>query len=142
VGRRRDGAGEPTAAGGPQFADPAVPGLQLLTLGAALDDGTLLIADTEQDGVVRGLRLRRATDDPVVEATDIYRRRPWPELPTGELDGVSGGDGGPSGELGQPVEDRAGAVLGGQLGGQRGRPGGVVRVGGDGVQGGRQPVGG
>lgn len=83
---------EETAAGGPQFEDPAVPCLQLLILGASLDDGTFVTIDTYQDDITWGLWRRRAASDYSADwagMTGIYRMRTLSELPTGEVDGVS-----------------------------------------------------
>jgi hypothetical protein len=84
---------EEVAAGGPQFEDPAVPCLQLLTLGALLGDGTFVTVGTYQDDSAWGLWLRRAASDYSADnwagTGGIYRMRTLSELPTGEVDSVS-----------------------------------------------------
>jgi hypothetical protein len=83
---------EETAVGGPQFEDRAVPCLQLLTLGAALGDGTFVNVGTYQDDSAWGLWLHRAASDHSADwagVAGIYRMRTLSELPTGEVDGVS-----------------------------------------------------
>ncbi|GIG93371.1 hypothetical protein Pen02_83070 [Plantactinospora endophytica] len=83
---------EEIAAGGPQFEDPSVPCLQLLTLGASLSDGTFVTVGTYQDDSAWGLWLRRAASDYSADRAGMagtYRMRTLSELPTGEVDGVS-----------------------------------------------------
>lgn len=83
---------EKIAAGGPQFEDPAVPCLQLLTLSASLRDRTFVTVGTYQDDTAWGLWLRPAAGDNSADwagMAGIYRMRTLSELPTGEVDGVS-----------------------------------------------------
>ena len=86
---------EEIATGGQQFEDPAVPCLQLLTLGALLGDGTFVTVGTYQDDSAWGLWLRRAASDYSADwagmagMAGIYRMRTLSELPTGEVDDVS-----------------------------------------------------
>jgi hypothetical protein len=83
---------EEIAAAGPQFEDPAVPCLQLLTLGASLGDGTFVTVGTYQDDSAWGLWLSRAASDYSAHwagTAGTYRLRTLSELPTGEIDGVS-----------------------------------------------------
>jgi hypothetical protein len=83
---------EEITAAGPQFEDPAVPCLQLLTLGASLGDGTFVTVGTYQDGSAWGLWLCRTAGDYSADwagMAGIYRMRTLSELPTGEVDGVS-----------------------------------------------------
>ncbi|MFB9238431.1 hypothetical protein ACFFWC_23355 [Plantactinospora siamensis] len=83
---------ENVGAGGPQFEDPAVPCLQLLTLGASLGDGTFVTVGTYQDDTAWGLGLHRPAGDCSADwagMAGIYRMRGLSELPTGEVDGVS-----------------------------------------------------
>jgi hypothetical protein len=83
---------EEIATSGPQFEHPAVPCLQLLTIGASLGDGTFVTVGTYQDDSAWGLCLRRAASDYSADwagMAGIYRLRTLSELPTGEVDGVS-----------------------------------------------------
>jgi hypothetical protein len=78
---------EESAEGVPQFEDPAVPCRQLLSLDASLDDGSVVRVGTYEDDTRWGLRLHPAAAEYAVGG--IYRRRALPELPTGEIGGVS-----------------------------------------------------
>ncbi|MFC4080080.1 hypothetical protein [Amycolatopsis samaneae] len=78
---------------GPQFEDPDVPCLQLLSLHAELDSTTTYFA-THQDDDVWGLWLPSPTDAQRQDAErndwhGIYRARPLAELPTGRVDQVA-----------------------------------------------------
>jgi hypothetical protein len=82
---------EEGADGGPQFADPAVPCLQLLTLRASFADGTLVTVGTYQDDCGWGLWLRDAASDHsagLADAAGIFRMRVLSGLPTGEVGSV------------------------------------------------------
>jgi hypothetical protein len=74
---------------GPQFEDPKVPCLQLLALRATLGDGTFTTVSTYQDDHAWGLWLGQEPSYNSAHRSGIYRMRALPELPTGEVDGVS-----------------------------------------------------
>ncbi|MFE3782629.1 hypothetical protein ACFXPA_31130 [Amycolatopsis sp. NPDC059090] len=77
--------------GGPQFADPAVPCLQLWGMQAHLDDGRTLSVLTYQDDDLFGLWPQRRPD-PRLENRErwdgIYRWTALNELPTGLVEDV------------------------------------------------------
>ncbi|MFI5932868.1 hypothetical protein [Actinoplanes sp. NPDC051494] len=74
--------------GRPQFEDPSVPFLQLLSLSARFADGSSLDVGTYQDDNAWGLWPRPASGRDRARWEGIFRWRELPELPTGAIDDV------------------------------------------------------
>ncbi|RZS44976.1 hypothetical protein EV193_101857 [Herbihabitans rhizosphaerae] len=74
---------------GPQFEDPRVPCLQLLSVRASLDDDSAVSVTTYQNDAVFGLVVRSEAQLDEGHWDGIYRVRQLTELPTGRVEQVA-----------------------------------------------------